>query len=133
MTRPYSPPTSITHRGLVLGILAGPLAWGGYFLVGYLLAESACFLGFLRGEVLGLDLLSLVVILLSLPFLAVSIYSAFRTYRTWRVAKEREQEMEAYDYNQFLSLSGFTLNILFILAIVLTAVPHFFLQPCVWS
>jgi hypothetical protein len=133
MTRPYSPPTSITHRGLVLGILAGPLAWGGYFLLGYLLSDAACFLGLLRGEVLGLDLLSLVVILLSLPFLAASIYFAFRTYRTWRVAKQREQEMEAYDYNQFLSLSGFTLNILFILAIILTAAPLFFLQPCVWS
>lgn len=129
---PGKPPERVADRALLFGLLSGPLAWTVYFVVGYMVAEAGCYVPVLRQSAsgLGLSRLSLLVIALALPALAVNLYGVARTWQRWRALGGGPAE--ASEVTRFLSLSGLVLNLIFLLAILLIVIPIFFLDPCVW-
>ncbi|MFW5941851.1 MAG: hypothetical protein ACOC9X_03080 [bacterium] len=131
---PAPPPDPAADRALLFGLLSGPLAWTIYFLAGYLVAEAGCYVPALRQPASGLGrlpLLSLVVIALALPALAVNLYGVAHTWRRWR--ELGGGPAEAREVARFLTLSGLILNLIFLLAILLIVIPLFFIDPCIWS
>ncbi|HSM57778.1 MAG TPA: hypothetical protein VK879_16620 [Candidatus Sulfomarinibacteraceae bacterium] len=133
---PAPPPDPVADRALLFGLLSGPIAWTIYFVAGYLVAEAGCYVPALRQPASGLGLsrlplLSLIVIALALPALAVNLYGAGSTWRRWR--QLGGGEAEAREVTRFLTLSGLVLNLIFLLAILLIVIPLFFITPCGWS
>lgn len=122
-------------RALVLSMLIGPLGWGVFFLVGYLIAEAACQTRILHNSVAGLNLVVVVVLGLALLALLVTGGGAIWNYRRWRerawngIRGDRKTE----DLATFFALVSMALNVLFALAIVLTALGMLFLEPCQWT
>lgn len=127
-------------RALALSALVGPLSWSAFFLVGYLIAEAACIAGFWQSNVAGVSLVVLVVVALAAVFTLISLAAAVWTYRRWRAADEREEQtregehvQQTEDLGAFLALAATGLNVLFALAIIITAVSMIFLAPCRWT
>ncbi len=127
-------------RALALSGLVGPLSWSAFFLVGYLIAEAACVGGFWQSNVAGLSLVVVVIVALAAVFTLISAGAAVWTYRRWRAADERERQtregehvQQTEDLGAFLALAATGLNLLFALAIVITAVSMIFLVPCRWT
>jgi hypothetical protein len=130
-----TPQTYSGHlRSLWFGLLAGPIAWSIYFLVGYGLTEFVCKLGQLEFRIWGLAALSAIIMGLTLVALLVTLYAGFLAYRNWQRVKEDEPEevqpSPPEENSRFLALVGLLLSGLFSLVILLTGIPTFFLSPC---
>lgn len=127
-------------RTLALSALVGPISWSTFFIVGYLIAEAACIAGFWQSNVAGLSLVVVVIIALAAVFTLLSAGVSVWTFRRWRAADQREQQtregehvQQTEDLGAFLALAATGLNVLFALAIVITAVSMIFLVPCRWT
>jgi hypothetical protein len=113
-------------------LLAGPLVWAVYFLVGYTLAEFGCRGLWLAGQIAGLPAVSVVVAGLTLAALAISVWAGWRTWRRWR-ALRRDPDASlnrAEERQRFMVLGGLLLSGLFTLAIFLTGLPALILEGC---
>ena len=121
-------------RSLWFGLLAGPIVWSVYFLVGYGLTEFVCKLGLLEFRILGLAALSAIIVGLTLVALLITLYAGFLAYRNWQRMKEDEpdegQPSWPAENSQFMALTGLLLNGLFSLTILVSGIPAFFLPPC---
>jgi hypothetical protein len=125
-------------RSLWFGLLAGPIVWSVYFLIGYGLAEVACRTDALSFNLFSWPALAIAIIGLTLLALLITLYAGVLAYRNWRQAGDRsllyysEQELSER-YNQFMAFAGILLNLLFGFVIFLTGLPAFFLQqPCIY-
>lgn len=130
--------TSATYSGqlrsLWFGLLAGPIVWTIYFLLGYGLIESVCKLGLLESRILGLATVSTVIVGLTVLALLITLYAGFLAYRNWQRIKDDEldgsQSDRPEENSRFMALAGLLLSGLFSLTILLTGVPAFILPPC---
>lgn len=127
-------------RSLALSALVGPISWSAFFIIGYLIAEAACVGGFWQSNVAGLSLVVVVIVALATVFTLISAGAAVWTYRRWRAADDRERQtregehvQQTEDLGAFLALAATGLNVLFALAIVITAASMIFLVPCRWT
>jgi hypothetical protein len=118
-------------RSLVLGVLIGPISWSVFFLVGYLIAETACTAGILQSSIAGLNLVVVVILAVALLAILVTGFGSLRSYRRWRAQSSDARQTE--DLATFLALVGTALNVLFALAIVSTALGLIYLEPCSWT
>ena len=123
-----------TTYSLWLGLLAGPLTWVVYFILGYLLVEAVCKTGFLNISLLGLTALSAIILLLTVIGLFITLYTSFFNYRKWRQAPEKGNldfdDPLGHRPARFMALAGLLLSALFALIILLTGVSVFILRPC---
>ena len=121
-------------RNLVLLLLAGPLIWSVYHIVGYLLVEVACRTGILAGRILGLSALWWILIVLTVAALLATLYAGFLAYRNWQDTRTISTEVEEADLvkgrTRFLALSGLLLNSLFAVIILLDGIPALVLRLC---
>src|SRR5688500_11353958 len=121
-------------RSLWLGLLAGPLTWAVYFILGYLLVEAVCKTDFLSFSLFSLPALSDIILLLTVIGLFITIYASFFNYRKWRQALEKGSldldEQLGPGPARFMALAGLLLGGLFTLIILLTGVSVFVLRPC---
>ena len=115
-----------------LSLLAGPLTWSGFFLIGYVLAEFGCKGGWLRGQIAGLPTASVVIAVLTVAALGLSIWAGWRTWRRWgAIRADPDAQLSRVEERQrFMTLGGLLLSGLFSLAIVLTGIPAVVLEPC---
>lgn len=139
-------------RALALSALIGPLSWTAFFIVGYLIAEAVCIglpggistqgegAGFWQSSVAGMSPVVVVLVALAAVAALVSAGGALWSYRRWRAAdrpeeqtREGEHVQQTEDLDAFLALAATGLNVLFALAIVVTALSMIFLVPCRWT
>lgn len=118
-------------------LLAGPVIWSAHFLLGYLVIEAFCKMGW-SFTILGLNGLSFIVIVLTLLAVLGTVLFAFRSYRSWRyINQDRTLKDQFGDTSswydrpvEFVYLSGFLLSLLFAATILVVGIPALFLQPC---
>lgn len=136
-TQEHEPTTSLgrpSSRALWFGLLSGPIIWSVQFLIVYLLVEIACQAGVLQTQVLGLELVSLLVIILTAASLASVAYGGLFSYRKFQQTgdgKVFDRENLSASPARFMALSGLALNLLFGLLILLMGIPAIVLAPCV--
>lgn len=120
-----------TNRRLVLGMLAGPVIWGLYFSVGYLIAEASCEIGLLETNVGGFNLVVVVVVGLGAVAAAITAWLALWSHRRWRASGSEPDNTETLQ--PFLARASMLLNLLFLLATITTALGTLFIIPCRWT
>lgn len=134
MTSATSPAYSGHLRSLWFGLLAGPIVWSIYFIVGYGATEYVCKLGLLEFRILGLAAISAIIVGLTLIALLITLYAGFLAYRNWqRVGKDASEGPPSHrpeENTQFMAQAGMLLSGLFTLIILLTGIPAFVLPPC---
>jgi hypothetical protein len=115
-----------------LMLLACPIIWAGYFLVGYTAAEFGCQGGWLQGRIAGLPALPAVIVGLTLLALALSGWTTWRTWQRWlRLRPHPDARLSRVDErHRFMVLVGLLLGGLFTFTIVLTGVPAILLPAC---
>jgi hypothetical protein len=126
-------PQPYNTRTLWLGLLAGPLTWIVYFMIGYLLVEAVCKSDFLNFSLLGLPAVSTIILILTAIGVFITIYAGFISYRKWRQGPEAESligEQLSHKPVRFMALAGLLLSGLFTLIILMTGISVFILRPC---
>lgn len=115
-------------RHLWVGLLAGPIIYAVYFIIGYMLAEAACRTSFLNASLGGYSALLVVVegltLLSGLATLAAAVYS----YRLWRA--DHGQDARAAGAHAFMAFGSLLLNLLFFLIITVTGIGVWFVNFC---
>jgi hypothetical protein len=113
-------------------LLAGPLLWTGYFLIGYTLAEFGCRGLWLRGNIAGFPAISVILVALTLVALALSLGFVWRIWGRWRgLQRDPDASLNrAEERQRFMVLGGLILGGLFSLAILLTGIPALILEGC---
>jgi hypothetical protein len=130
----------VSHRqetNIWIQLLAGPVIWSAHFLLGYLLVEAFCQMGW-SFAILGLNGLSFILIVLTLLAVLGTVLFAVRSYRSWRnINRDRTLRDQFGDTSgwydgpvEFIYLSGFLLSVLFAATILIVGIPALFLQPC---
>lgn len=117
-------------------VLVGPVVWSVYFILGYLAVELSCRTDFLRFNLFGVSALLVSIVVLTLITFAVTVYSGFLAFISWRkqkndVLRYGDNRYKREEPGQFMTLAGAILSALFSLTILLSGLPVFFLQPCV--
>jgi len=120
-----------TKWSLALSLLIGPVSWSVFFMAGYLVAEAACVVGGLERNVAGLNLVVVVVLGIALIAGAVTAWGAVWSHRRWQSSGEESDDTEALQ--PFLARAATLINILFLVAIVMTAIGMLFILPCQWT
>lgn len=125
---------STSHRGLLFGLLAAPVAWAALHMFDYLWIETACRTGLLTSVWAGISGVSWVVVGATLVALAFTLWAGLLSYGRWRRLREpadadQLEPIEARSH--FLAASGLMVSVLFAVLIVLTGLPVLFLSPCV--
>ncbi len=108
-------------------LFAGALAYGGYFLVGYLLAEAGCLIPALRREIGPLSLLAVIELALTAAAVLVAAWGGYGAYRIWRRAPRDDQNSI-----RFLAFSGVLLNVIFAATTLYTGIMLAFAKACSW-
>jgi hypothetical protein len=119
-------------RPLWVSLLSGPIVYSLHFLLVYFLVEAACRADWLRFELLGLNGISVWVLVLTVIAALVTLYSGWRAWRRWRESKEHEPE-RLEGYAGLMSFSGVWLNGIFTGLILLTGLPALWLVVCDWT
>jgi hypothetical protein len=127
-----SPPISTpAFRSVATRLLAAPVSYSLYFLIGYFGVEIACTLGFLQFSVAGMNAMVLTVLGLTALTLVVILLFGWPAYRQWRRARDIPDESGG-DAERFAAAAGTGLALFFALLTVLTGVAVLTLNPCGW-
>lgn len=119
------------QRTLWVGLLAGPLVYAVYFVIGYLLVEFACLTGALQSTVAGLSLYAVMVLILTLFAALVTLLSGLSNFHNWR-RRVRAKEHDSESAVPFMVFGGVLLSVFFTGLILLTGIPLLVLQSCQW-
>jgi hypothetical protein len=119
-------------RALWFGVLAGPTAWGAHLLAGYALVSLRCTFGLFDARLLGFSVLDYALFVLTVLTVALTVAGAVVAHRRWRrfgggglLDRDRTQPP-----GRFMALTGLASSAVFLLAIVLQAIPFLVLRPC---
>jgi hypothetical protein len=112
-------------------LLAGPVIYSVYFIVGYMIAEAGCKTEFLSGTMMGINAVSAVIVVLTGVTALVLLYEVVTSYRHWR-RYQNAPESELEVHKPFVWMSGLLLSALFALMTISTGISIFALQPCEW-
>lgn len=119
------------NRLLWVGLLSGPIIYSLHFLVVYFLVETACHTDQLRGAILGWNLISFWVLIITVSAALITAVSALFAWRQWR--RLFGAQLVRLELSQpLLTFLGVWLNLFFTLLIVLTGLPALFLVVCDW-
>jgi hypothetical protein len=115
------------------GIASGPLLWAAMHSILYAVSSLACQLGFLIDmAVLGINALSLVMLLITLVVVAGIAVGGYLSLKNWRLLRDTDDGVgtPSATRNRFMAFSGLVLAIMFGAASLTTAIPPFFFGPC---
>ncbi len=124
------PPVELPPRGLLwFAFLGAPVIWAVNLLVGYAIQATVCNAGYAPG------MARLLPALCSLLAAAVAVAAASVAYRAWRRTGTGEENPEslvgpAVGRTWFMGYGGLLTSLLFLLAIILTAVVELTVAPC---
>ena len=130
--------TAATHRASVglgplwFALLAGPVLWSLAELVGVPISAQSCFPGMfpLREPVIGSGVRWITGLWL-LVSLAIQVAALVVAVRNWRTAREEESPDDQVGVRvRFMALSGIISSLLFLDALVLTALGIVLITPC---
>jgi cbb3-type cytochrome oxidase subunit 3 len=114
-----------------LMFLSGPITYGLYFLVVYVLSEFGCLAGYQRFPIFGTDLIRFGVVALTAIFTLIMIAFTVVAYRRWdRFHSGKEAPDD--DAPSFILFVGTWLNGIFAFVTVATAVPVLLGSACNW-
>jgi hypothetical protein len=137
MTQVATSQQKMNSRILWIQFLAGPVLWSAHFLLSYFLVELFCQAGW-HFRLLGMNGLSLIVIVLTILAILGTGLFGLKSYRGWRnIHTERSLRDEFRESSHwfegtadFMYFSGLLLSVLFAATILMVGLPVFFLQPC---
>jgi uncharacterized membrane protein YidH (DUF202 family) len=113
------------------GLLTGPVVYALYFVVGYLLVETACQTGVLQTAVGGLSLYSIIVLVLTLVASLITLIMGLSNFQRWRQhALSRGGDPDSAV--PFMIFGSVLLSVFFTSLILLTGIPVLVLQSCRW-
>jgi hypothetical protein len=118
------------HRGLIFGLVNGPIVYSVYFLIVYFLVEGGCKSGLVRTQLFGFDSVSAWIVLLTLIATAATGLGGVVAWRGLRQSRHNIRRTDAYSH--FMGVAGLGLNGLFALLILLTGLPVLLLEMCTW-
>jgi small-conductance mechanosensitive channel len=107
---------------LPFGFFAGPVLWGLQILVGYGLVAVSCTTGNKLPVYMTIAFSGLIV-----------LAAAILTYQSWNATANDSLLIaanQAQESAPFWVVSGFVMNVLFFILILVTVVAAFFLSPC---
>jgi len=107
------------RRGLIFGLLAGPLAWLAQLQATYALVPWACS----RGHRFAL-------LLVSLGAVAVAVAGGLGSWKSWRGPAPLTGEPQGIEGARLLALLGVSLSVSFVLVLIASAIPTLILRPC---
>jgi len=132
MTQPVSQEKRQSlERTAWIYLLAGPVLYSVYFVLGYLIAEAGCNTALRTNTLFGINAVAAIIVGLTGLTTLLLVYTGIGAYRAWR----RYQNGDATDHEvhrPFVWRSGLLLGLLFTLMTVVTGISVFFLQPCAW-
>lgn len=117
---------------LWFGLLAGPVAWGTQLLVDYYLSSLTCAHRFAGDRVAGQSWFTAGIFLTSLLAALLTITAGLTAWSYWRRLGGRDGfDAGGVDARQgFMALSGLLLCSLFLLLVVVSAIPVFVSSQC---
>lgn len=125
MTRTISP------IALGYSILVGPILWAIHFLLVYMIAEFGCRANFNNLTYFSSEGIRTFISVLTVVCVIGVVSGGIIAYRSWGTLQTNgEGDSPIKERVQFLVTMGMFLSVLFILSIVFTAVPTFFLNVC---
>jgi hypothetical protein len=107
-------------------VLAGPIVWAIHFVVVYAIGEFGCRANFNNWLFITSANIQMVIVATTIVSLVAVGSSGLLAYRDWR---EHPDDLTPI---RFLDMMGILLNALFLLAILMTVAPAFFLPACDW-
>jgi len=121
---PYREPFS---PGLRL-LLAGPIIWSVYHIIGYFLVEIACTRNLPSGPLLSVTAMTLIVAVLTLLSLGGIAITGFLSYRLMRQADEQQTGVQEREH--FLGMVSALFNIVLALTVLADGASLLVLGPC---
>jgi hypothetical protein len=133
-------PAPAEHRvalaALWFGLFGAPTIWSIQLMLNYSLVAHACYpaseplsapvFGGLRGTVIAASVVAL----------AVALGAAATAWRSWRATRQEHRGGEeallevGEGRTRFMALAGLLVSGLFILGVIMNAIPLFIIQPC---
>jgi len=116
---------------LRFAILGGGIAWTLHLLLAYVVAEFGCIAGLGQVSFLGLNVVSWLLFLVTIPTLGMGLAA---TYVSWRCHSKAEKALAAQADlagENFVAYTGLISNLIFVFIIVVQTIPIFyFLREC---
>jgi hypothetical protein len=115
---------------LWFAVLGPPLAWTVQLLVGYYLSSLNCKSQFSGFQLLGVSGFKVLIVVLSLVAALVTVAAGLTGWRRWRDtgAVESRTDEGLSGRVAFMALGGALLSMLFLLLIILSAIPSMVLS-----
>lgn len=107
------------RRGLITGVVAGPLAWFAQLQATYALVPWAC----ARGH-------RFVLLAATLGAVAISVLGGLAAWKSWRGHAPLPGEPREIEGARLLSLLGIALSVSFVVVLLASAIPTLILGPC---
>lgn len=114
----------------LLGIASPMLVWALHFVIIYSLQGLACARGWRQVQILGLDGVNVLLILLTAIAIALLAWTGLRAHRRWRQLENDARTAPAARRRRFATAATGLLSLLALVAVLMTALPLFFLPPC---
>lgn len=111
--------------------LAGPVIYAVYFLIVYTFGEFGCFAGIQRFTILGWNVIRLAIVVTTVVAVLATVAAGLGTYRSYRHMRAEELRPEEDD-PRFMLLVGTWLTGMFVVIILLSAVPSLLGTVCGW-
>ncbi|MBC8171662.1 MAG: hypothetical protein H7X77_08310 [Anaerolineae bacterium] len=116
---------------LSYSILAGPILWFVHFFAVYALAEFGCRSNFNNLLYITPANIRTIIIVMTIPILLAVGFGGVLAYRNWRTLNQHPAlETVPEARSRFLILMGMLSSALFLLSILFTVAPIFFLSVC---
>lgn len=120
------------NRRLWFCLLNGPVVYAIYFAIGYFFVEATCKADLFAFTVLGLDMISWTVVVLTVLAAAVTGYGLALSLRIWRHTHDFDDPADDAGYAPFMAFTGAWMSGLFTLVILVTGIPALVLVLCDW-
>ncbi|MBC7814197.1 MAG: hypothetical protein H7175_23790 [Burkholderiales bacterium] len=115
---------------LAYSILVGPILWFVHFAAVYSVAEFGCGSNFNNLMYISPANIRIVIVAITLPALILVAIGGLLAYRGWVSLRDQSIGILAGERERFLIKAAILLNGLFLLSIVATTVPTFFVNAC---
>jgi hypothetical protein len=117
-------------RWLWLGLLGAPSVWLVHILALWMIAEWGCLAGWAHYTILGVQAVTLLLVIATCVALPLVIAAGLVAWRTWRRARASANDRGSENRSAYMGLGGIALSTLFGFAIILESLPALLLSPC---
>lgn len=118
---------------LSFSFISGPVIWFFHFVLIWAIGEMGCMAGLDQWLTLGVNAVPALVVLATIPAVALTLFSLFIAYRNWRRLREVDDEVQTNTEGRqrFMAFAGIVLSALFTVVMLVELIPTLILPPCV--